>query len=287
LKNVVQPESFNETLGSKGVLLTQTQVIQRAAWRPTAAGLLALLCLLAVSSGSAVAETVEQDEPPVLKPADLRPPESAAEEIDVTADKADAPAGKPKPSPLLEDLKGEDPLNHNARHCYAVLAEIKTNLEQIGRDLDDNGKEITRLSRTSEALCNNINELVAIWPDHELFRDTCGSAKRQALLLNQELDRVPRVWSHVRWTYNNAIKDVRKMRTYAKELADAEPKPVAVKGKDGKVAYEDRAAPALPPKEAKKQAQLRENEEVKARARKAQEARKNRKMQTELDLPKE
>jgi hypothetical protein len=31
LKNAVQPEIFNETPGSKGVSLTQTRVIQRAA----------------------------------------------------------------------------------------------------------------------------------------------------------------------------------------------------------------------------------------------------------------
>jgi hypothetical protein len=255
------------------------------------AGLCSLFLLTLICALYTPACAAEQDipTPPKADPAADLPRElhaaDIAEEIDVTADKPEAEAEKVKKAPLLEVLAGEDPLNAKARQCYAVLADIKTNVDLIAKDLDDHGKEITRLSRTSEALTKNINELVDIWPGNELFRDTCGLAKLQTLVLNEELERVPRTWTHVRWAFNSTVKELRKTRLYAKELADAEPKPIAVKGKDGKISYAEPEGPVLSEAEQKKQMMMKEAAEVKARARDAKEKQKNRKLQTELDKP--
>lgn len=213
-----------------------------------------------------------------------------AEEVDLTADKPGA-AAKRKEAPLLAVLGPAGPSNDTVRHCYKLLAEMKTNAERISADLDAGGKEITRLIRTSDALSRNITDLAGVWPHDESFRDVCGNAKRLVLVLNEELSRVPRKWTHVRWSFSAALQEVSRLRLRARDLAEAEPKPVPVIGKDGKPVldkegrpiYVDPPAPPVDPAIAKREQSLREVQAERERIRRIEEAKKTKPLRTELD----
>jgi hypothetical protein len=232
------------------------------------------------------------------RPPTDNPPATKAEKV---KGGKDAPAGDmiadlpeavpPKAEPLLTDLAPAGAVGPTAKQAYVLIADIKTTVEQINTDLDTGGKEITRLSRTSDTLARQITELAGVWPLNESFRDVCGSAKRQALLLNDELSRVPRQWKYVRWTFTNVLKEVSRLRMAARELAEAEPKPVLLVGKDGKPVldkqgrqvYVDAPAPAVDPLILKREAAVREATEQRARMRAIEEQKKNPRLKTELD----
>ncbi|MCY3023698.1 MAG: hypothetical protein NTW87_32355 [Planctomycetota bacterium] len=217
--------------------------------------------------------------------------ENAAEEVDLTADKPEAEARKPKAAPLLSDLTPSGPANATARKCYAMLADIKANVETISRDLDDHGKEITRLNRTSDALSKNITDLADLWPNNQTFRDMCVSAKRQAVVLNDELSRAPRKWAHVRWAFSATIREASALRLRARDLAEAEPKPRPLVGKDGKPIldkegrqiYEEPGAAPVDPAIAAREKNLRETKADLERLRKLDARKNEKKMPTDLD----
>jgi len=208
----------------------------------------------------------------------------------LTADKPEA-AAKSKDTLLLNPLEPSGPLNETANRCYKLLAEMKAKTEQINADLDNGGKEVTRLIRTSDALAKNITDLAGIWPTDESFRDRCGGAKRETLVLNEELSRVPRQWTHVRWSFTSALKEVSKLRLLARDLAEAEPKPVPLLSKDGKPVldkegrpiYVDAPQPPPNPLVVKREKSLHEVEEQRERLRKIEEEKKNPRIHTDLE----
>ncbi|MGD0090586.1 MAG: hypothetical protein ABSE73_11760 [Planctomycetota bacterium] len=213
-----------------------------------------------------------------------------AEEVDLTSDQPGA-AAKTKEVPLLTPFAAAEPLVERARTCYKLLAEMKAGVEQISSDLDDSGKEVTRLIRTSDNLAKNITDLANLWPADEAFRDLCGSTKRQALVLNEELSQVPRKWTHVRWSFTAALQEISKLRLRARDMAEAEPKPVPLLGKNGKPVldkegrqiYVDPPQSAPDPALAKREATQREVKAERERLNKIEEVKKNPPMKTDLD----
>ena len=211
-------------------------------------------------------------------------PETAGEEVDLIGDRPDAKTDdKKKTAVLMEDIEPTGPLVEKARLCYGLIAKMKTNLDSIAKDLDAGGKEITRLIRTSDALSTNINELADLWAGDEEFRDVCGVAKVRSLALNDELSRVPRKWPNIRWSFNGAVREVRKLRLRARDMAEAEPKPVAVTGKDGKVTYVEPEGPPVDPRVVRRENKRQEVEEARRRIKNAEEARKKKEMPIDLD----
>lgn len=221
----------------------------------------------------------------------VHPPTDSGE-LDLIGDKPEA-AEAAKPKALMEDLTPSGPVNKKATRCYGLLAEIKTHVESVSRDLDHNGKEITRLIKTTDTLSHKITALADLWGDDDSFRDVCGTAKRDVLKLNDELSQIPRKWTHVRWSYNDMVTDTRKIRLMARDLAEQEPKPVLLLGKDGKPVvdkegkpvYTDPPPPNINPAIVKRDVKKAEAEAVRAQVRKQEEARKNPALQT--DIPKD
>jgi hypothetical protein len=225
----------------------------------------------------------KKDPPPAAEPAAAppAPAEPVAEEVDLIADKPEA-AEKKKPD-LLDAMEPAGPLGETASNVYKIITDMKTNMDLIAKDLDGGGKEVTRLLRTSDNVSKNATDLSKVWMEDQKFRDMCGSAKRAVLMLNDELSREPRHWSHVRWAYNDAVKEVRKLRITARELAEFEPKPEARVGKDGKIIYVEPAGPVVDPKIAERNAKIQEVNEAKARLKRAEEGKKNARMPMSLD----
>ncbi|MFH0939813.1 MAG: hypothetical protein V1899_11135 [Planctomycetota bacterium] len=207
--------------------------------------------------------------------------ETVTEEVDLIGDKPEAATALKKT--LLEELKPQEPLDRAARKAYALMADIRTNLESIRKDLDDNGKEITRLIHTSDLLAKNITSLKNLWADNATFHDICGSAKGRVLLLNTELSRTPRKWTHIRWAFNFVVQELRRLCAAGVCLAEAEPKPVAVVGKDGRISYVEPVAAPVDPRIAEKDRKLREVEEAKKKLKRYEEAKKNKPMRIDLD----
>ncbi|HEY3324554.1 MAG TPA: hypothetical protein VGP72_29145 [Planctomycetota bacterium] len=216
--------------------------------------------------------------------------EPVGEAVDLTADKPEAKAADAKTKILLDDIQPEGPLNQTARKVYGLVQETKEQAEFISKDLDEGGKQISKLIRASDQLCKSITLLADVWPENKPFRDLCIDAKRNALILNDELSRVPRTWSHVRWALSGTLKSVSTLRLRARDLAEAEPKPVPllakngkpVLDKDGKIIYVEVATPA--------DAAIARREEITNKAqrmrnqlRKEEEESKKKPMQTELD----
>ena len=147
----------------------------------------------------------------------------------------------------LEEFTASGPVNSKAKKCYATIAGLKKNVEAISRFMDNRGKENARLIHASDDVLTDINALAAIWPASETFIDICTVTKRSALVFNNELSQAPWTWTRVRWSYDAMLKDVRALRTYAKNQADSEPKPQMIVGKDGTPMYIDAAdAPGAP-----------------------------------------
>ncbi|HYG76129.1 MAG TPA: hypothetical protein VEK08_14075 [Planctomycetota bacterium] len=223
---------------------------------------------------------VEPPPPPTLTETVNAP---ASEELDLTADRPEAKTTEKQKQILLDDMPPSGPLNLNARKCYALIASTKEKIEKISADLDDGGKQITRLIRTSDDLSKDITELAEIWPYDKAFRDLCIIAKRHTLVLNDELARVPRKWTHVRWAFTNALKSVSKLRLSAREVAELEPKPQAIVGKDGKVVYVDAPPPPVDPAIAKREEIVKKTERMREQMRRIEEEKKKETLPTDLD----
>ncbi|HYF51490.1 MAG TPA: hypothetical protein VEJ63_18900 [Planctomycetota bacterium] len=227
---------------------------------------------------------VEKKKPAPAEPkAEAATGEVIAEEVDLISDRPDAATKDAKKPELLDHITTAEPLNEPAGKAYDLIYEMKVNLDKIAKDLDDGGKEVTRLLRTTDVLSKNITDLSKVWPENEKLKDECSGAKRNVLIMNDELARVPRRWTHVRWAFNDSVKEVRKLRLFARDLAEAEPKPVKVVGKDGKVTYVEPEAPPVDPKLVKRIEHVSEVEEAKARLKAANEAKKKKDMPIDLD----
>jgi hypothetical protein len=225
--------------------------------------------------------------PPATTPVKRQPAPApvenvAGEDVDMIGDRPQPGAVPEKKKALLDELTAGGPLNSKAKNAYALIAEIKTNVDLIAKDLDNSGKEVTRLITTSDTLAKNITKLANIWPEEEKFRDRCGTAKRQALDLNEELARVPRIWTHVRWSFNAVVEHTRDVRLKARDLAEAEEKPVAVPQKDGTVKYVDAGPAPVDPRVARKEAILKADEAELARQKKDKDSRE-KPMKVDLD----
>lgn len=188
-----------------------------------------------------------------------------------------APASKQ----LLEEMTPSGPLVTKARQCYKLLGELKANAEKISTGLDDGGKEVTLLVHISDELGTNVTDLADLWPENKSFVDYCAIAKRQSIILNEELARVPRNWRALRWSLNSALVHVSKLRHVARDLADAEPKPVATPGKDGKIEYSDPVPEPLDPKLARREAAVSEARRAREYIKKQEEEKAKKKMPTD------
>lgn len=185
---------------------------------------------------------------------------------------------------LLEDMPAPSPISTKARQCYRLLGEMKSNAEKISVGLDDGGKEVTLLVRMSDELGNNITDLSELWPEDDVFIDQCSIAKRQVLILNEELDRSPRNWRYLRRSLNSSLAGISKLRHTARLLADSEPKPVQMKDKDGKLVYVDREPEPLSPELARREAAVSEAKRTREMMRKQEEEREKKRKQIPMDL---
>ncbi|MEI6233161.1 MAG: hypothetical protein WCT04_08920 [Planctomycetota bacterium] len=206
---------------------------------------------------------------------------------DLTADKAGTAGAVAQNPNLLEEMLAPGPVNSKAKKAYALLGELKVNIETVSRCLDNRGKENARLVHTGEEVSKNISAFAAIWPNNDEFRARSSTLKRLALLFNDELNQQPWRWAQVRWSFEALLKDVVGYREYAREIADAELKPIAVLDKKtGKVVYQDQPDPSLSTAEARKAAALKATNDEIVRRRKFNEAvsdSKKEKIRTELD----
>lgn len=215
-------------------------------------------------------ETVRAPEPDLIGD---RPAARASTDPSLTA---------PASRQLLEEMPAQGPLTTKARQCYKLIAELKTNAEKISTGLDDGGKEVTLLVRISDDLGANITDLADLWPENKTFVDHCAVAKRQSIILNEELARVPRNWRALRWSLNSALVYISKLRHVARDVADAEPKPVATQGKDGKIVYSDPEPEPLDPVLAKREAAVSEARRAREMIKKQEEEKKKKRMPTDL-----
>lgn len=188
-----------------------------------------------------------------------------------------APASKQ----LLEEMTPSGPLVTKARQCYKLLAEMKANAEKISTGLDDGGKEVTLLVHISDELGNNVTDLADLWPENKTLVDYCAVGKRQAIILNEELAAVPRNWRSLRWAMNSALVHISKLRHVARDVADAEPKPVATPGKDGKIEYSDPVPEPLDPKLARREAAVSEARRARDYVKKQEEEKAKKRMPTD------
>jgi hypothetical protein len=124
-------------------------------------------------------------------------------------------------------------MNEKSRKAYDMVEALKKQILQISQDLDDNGKERTRLIQASELVGKSITQLSELWPADEDLMTSCASSKRYALVLEEQLQAEPRRWTHVRIAFSELQKEVADLRRKAVALAEDEPKPVV--GKDGKL----------------------------------------------------
>lgn len=211
--------------------------------------------------------------------------EAVAEEVDLIGDKPDAKGVKPseKATVLLDPIEPTGPVNRVARQAYKIIADIKTNIEKVNVDLDGGGKQVTRLIHNSDEVCKNITDLAAIWPDNNPFRDQCIAAKRQALTLNEELSRVPRTWQHVRWAFTSTLKSLSQLRIRAAELADAEPKPQVLVGKDGKTVIVEAEPAPIDPALAKRNETVAKAKRMRDQLKQMEDDKKKKQMPTDLD----
>jgi len=214
----------------------------------------------------------------------LRPTQtvSVSEAIDLTGDKPEAKAAEIHKAVLLDDIVPSGPMNLRARECYVLIASMKAKAEKLDADLDGGGKQITRLIRTSDDLSKDITEMAQIWPEDQAFRDICIIAKRHTLVLNDELSRVPRKWTHVRWAFTNTLKSISHLRMVARDIAELEPKPTAVAGKDGKVVYVESQV-AIDPAIAKREEIVKKTERMRKQMREMESEKKKRNMPIDLD----
>jgi len=220
------------------------------------------------------------------------PAPAVTAEVDLIGDKPAAGAvAKADSKDLLDEMKPEGPQSPASRRCYYLLGEMKTNIEKVSADLDNGGKEVQRLIRTSDLLSKNITDLAELWPNDQFFRDACINTKRQVLVLNDELSRVPRKWTHVRWAFNGSLREVSKLRARARDMAESEPKPVPLLGRDGKPAVDkegnqifiEQAEAPVDPLVARREKAKREVEAARTQDRKRDEEKKKKSMPTDLD----
>lgn len=251
------------------------------------AGTPVLLALLIAGCDPGKEKESERAEP--TGPVPVTPPtrtETVSEEVDLIGDKTVAgAAAKPaeKMTVLLDPIEPDGPLNRVARQCYKLIADMKTNIEKVNSDLDDGGKQITRLIRNSDEVCKNITDLAGLWPENNTFRDQCIAAKRNALTLNDELSRVPRTWAHVRWAFTSTLKSLSQLRLRARELAEAEPKPTVVAGKDGKTIIVEAEPAPIDPALAKRNEAVNKAKRMRELQRQYDEEKKKKQMPTDLD----
>lgn len=207
-----------------------------------------------------------------------------ADADDLTADKPGIPAAQ-NPN-LLEEMNAPGTVNSRAKKCYALLAELKNDVETISRCLDNRGKENARLVHTSDELCKCISDMAAIWPTNADFRERSSDMKRDALLLNEELSQQPWRWAQVRWSYDAVLKHIVGYREYCRDMANQEPKPIAVVDKKtGQVKYVDAPDPLMT-EDARRTARLQSDRDEITKRNKIKEAiqsSKKDKVKTDLD----
>ena len=249
------------------------------------AGTPVMMALLLAGCDPGKEKENERPEPRPTDPVAPTKTEVIAEEVDLIGDKPDAKGVKPadKMPVLLDPLEPTGPVNRVARNAYKIIADLKENIEKVNVDLDGGGKQITRLIHNSDEVCKNITDMAAIWPDDNVFRDQCIAVKRQALTLNDELSRVPRTWAHVRWAFSSTLRAVSLLRLRARELAEAEPKPTVIVGKDGKTEIVEAAPAPVDPALAKRNEVVSKAKRMRDQMKQIEDERKKKAMPTDLD----
>lgn len=213
---------------------------------------------------------------------------------DLTADKPGTPTTAQNPTLLEEIPAPAGPLSSRATSCYKLLGELKANIETISRCMDNRGKENALLVHASDEAVKNMTNLAAIWPLREEFIDQCTVVKRDALILNNELNQAPWKWAQVRWSFNALLKSAQPFRGYAKIMAELEqpPRPKLNKrgqimlDKEGKPLYEDVPDPVADIAAAQQQARLKASRNELEKIKRSQDVRgevKKNKLDTDLD----
>ncbi|MCZ7646070.1 MAG: hypothetical protein M5U26_12415 [Planctomycetota bacterium] len=169
-------------------------------------------------------------------PLDVDLPAPAQLPNDLTADLPTATAERRK-GPFwveLEDFKPEGVLTAKEDQAYRVLSDMKKTVYQISEDLDSGGKERTRLIYNAEALGKQVNILAETWRNSANFRDHCMSAKRSALVLEEELRNEPRKWSHVRWAFQAVQHEIGRLRRATMDQIKGTSRPITIVTQDGR-----------------------------------------------------
>ena len=203
-------------------------------------------------------------------------PAGAGPGVDLIADRPGAAAAKAR-DPFYVELEDFPPTgnpNPRAEKAYAAIAELKKLVSLISADLDAGGRERTRLIRSAEGVSAQATALAELWPTEVQFRDACASAKRSALVLEEELRGEPRRWTHVRWAFQETQRQVRDLRRSAAALAATEPALVRVVRKGQEVWEAPPKDPATVKRE-EEERRKRELREEKERLRKREQETKD------------
>lgn len=156
---------------------------------------------------------------------------------DLTADRTDATPLKPN-SPFameLDDYKPNGDVLPRVGGAYEMIAELKKQVYTLASDLDNGGKEKTRIIYTTEAMGRNIKKLALVWEGDEKFRDACTSALRACFKFEQEVRNDPWEWKHVRWSFSSLQQEVKVLRKRAAAMAVATAEPIRIQTKEGVV----------------------------------------------------
>lgn len=156
---------------------------------------------------------------------------------DLTADRTDATPLKPN-SPFameLDDYKPNGDVLPRVGGAYEMIAELKKQVYTLAADLDNGGKERTRIIYTTEAMGRNIKKLALVWEGDEKFRDACTSALRACFKFEQEVRNDPWEWKHVRWSFSSLQQEVKVLRKRAAAMAVATAEPIRIQTKEGVV----------------------------------------------------
>jgi hypothetical protein len=196
---------------------------------------------------------------------------------DLTADLPGAVTPKPgNPWRIeMEDYRPPEMAGPEALKAHGIVTDLRKLITQIADDLDGGGAERTRLIFNAEALGKEAANLAEIWPKDARFREQCSSARRSALVLEEELRGEPRRWSHVRWAFREAQDQTKALRTAAAERAGAQPKMIRVVDKKGKESFVEAPRDAAEVKREEDERRRREMRDERDRQRKfAEEADK-------------
>ncbi|MCW8132378.1 MAG: hypothetical protein KIS92_18670 [Planctomycetota bacterium] len=232
--------------------------------------LTALLACAGARAADQVGDGVDVDPGPRPKGGVAEPMGNPGELAVASAEDPAVPKARNVFAVNMEDFAAPSGLvNERARKAYDHVEALKKQIMQLSADMDDGGRERTRLIEYARLAEKTITEINKLWPEDEDLHVSASGSKRCALVLEEQLTKEPRRWSHVRIAFSELMKEAGDLRRKTVALADDEPRPVV--GKDGKIVSIE--APRDPVEAERRATERRRKflEEAKERAKKYEE----------------